>query len=260
MSIASSLTALEPRNGLQTAEAEAIQTAIEQGELKHVAIIMDGNRRWAKENHHLTTRGHLYGYKAFKAIVEHCNDLKLPCLTVYAFSTENWKRTPSEVMYLMGLMHRMLSKEINILLDKNVRFKVIGDYHAFPQRIVDVCEDAMRRSEHHTGLTLQVALNYGGRAELLRATQQIAQAVLEGKLSPETITEETITQALYSAGLPDPDLIIRTGGENRLSNFLMWQSAYSELFHTPTYWPDFSPEHFNSALQNYLNRSRRFGQ
>jgi undecaprenyl diphosphate synthase len=252
---------LSPNTRLSASDTpQAIIKAISEGALKHVGIIMDGNRRWAREQGRFASKGHLQGYRALKTLIRYCSDIGLPCLTVYAFSTENWKRSPKEVLYLMALMHRVLSREIQELLEQNVKLVIIGDYSAFPKKISALYENAMRDSAHNTGLTLQVAVNYGGRDELQQAIQTLAQQVKQGELRPDEISEERISQALYTHQAPDPDLIIRTGGEFRLSNFLLWQSAYAEFWSTQALWPDFTPDLFNTALEDYLSRARRFGR
>lgn len=243
-----------------TAEESKIRDAIQAGALQHVALIMDGNRRWAKENNKLSLKGHYHGYLAFKKIIDHALSLGLPCVTVYAFSTENWKRSSREVNYLMGLMRFVFKRETQKLMNDNVRFKILGDYTVFPESIVRFCDETIALTQNNTAMTLQVAINYGGRSELIQAIQKIGRACQEKTLSPGQITEDLVSQYLYTHEAPEPDFIIRTGGEQRTSNFLLWQSAYSELYFTPTYWPDFTPECFELALVDYLERSRRFGQ
>lgn len=240
------------------AEAAAV---IQQGLLQHVAIIMDGNRRWAKRNILEATQGHYHGYKALKAIVRYASDiLALPALTVYAFSTENWRRSEHEVAVLLKLFQESLDAELGEMVQKNLRLKFIGDISPFPQRFQNACQHAEALTASNTGMIYQVALNYGGRAELVNAVKGLANQVQQGKIAPDAITEDSIQTALYTANAPDPDLVIRTGGEYRLSNFLLWQAAYAELYVTETPWPEFTPEALNQAILEFERRHRRFGQ
>jgi undecaprenyl diphosphate synthase len=230
--------------------------------LAHVAIIMDGNRRWAKERLMPSLMGHKEGSKRLKEIITGASFLGVQVLTVYAFSTENWKRTTEEVGYLMKLMAEVLSKDLELLGRLGVCIKVLGNREALPFDLKTVLETAIEQTADNTGLQLHLAINYGGRAEITQAIQRIALAVQAGTLAPEAIEESTVTDYLNDAdtSIPTPDLVIRTSGEQRLSNFLIWQSAYSELYFTPVPWPAFTVEHFCEALSVFWERKRRFGE
>jgi undecaprenyl diphosphate synthase len=227
---------------------------------QHIAIIMDGNGRWAKKRGLPRTFGHRQGMAALRRTVEKVASLGIPYLTVYAFSTENWQRPESEVTYLMGLIQEYMKKEIGELERNNIRIRILGCPDPLPQGAQKAMLEAVERTENNRGTTLSVALNYGGRAELVHAAQNLAQAVLEGKLKPEEIDEEIFEEQLYTQKLPDPDLLIRTGGEMRISNFLLWQLAYTELWVTPKLWPDFKAEDLQEAIDDYRQRTRRFGK
>ncbi len=231
-------------------------------DLRHVAIIMDGNRRWAKEQLMPSLLGHKEGSKRLKEIITASTLLELETLTTYAFSTENWQRSDEEVSYLMKLMADVLSQDLKTLADLGVRIKVLGQQAGLPSYLKDVLQHAEAETTTNTGLHLQLAINYGGRAEVTDAVKRIASLVKDGVLLPDEITEATIEAQLTRCGtvLPEPDLVIRTSGEQRLSNFLIWQSAYSELYFTPVTWPDFTVEQYCEALSTYFNRKRRFGR
>ena len=234
----------------------------EQNEKKvpqHVAMIMDGNGRWAKARGMVRVQGHNAGMKALKEIVKHSDVLGVKYLTVYAFSTENWKRPAEEVSGIFRLLVRYVQSEIAELNANNVRVNILGDWSIIPEASREAVQTALAATENNTGLVFNIALNYGGRAEILRAARTLAEKVKNGELDAEAIDEAVFSDCLYTAGMPDPDLIIRTGGEYRLSNFLTWQSAYSELVVTPVYWPDFTPEEYDKALEEYYTRDRRFG-
>lgn len=238
-----------------------VHAAITEGRLKHVAMIMDGNRRWAKANNKPPAQGHYEGFLAFKNLLTYCIDeLHLPVMTVYAFSTENWRRESWEVQFLLKFLGFALKRELKTMKTKNVQFRVLGDITAFPDELRKVCEKSLAETKDNTGLILQVAINYGGRAEMLRTVQQIASQVKAGALNPEDITEELVSSTLYSGSAPDPDLIIRTGGEQRLSNFLLWQGAYAEISFRNEYWPEFTPTRLNETLLDFVNRNRRMGR
>ncbi len=226
---------------------------------KHVAIIMDGNGRWAKKRSVPRVVGHRSGAETLKKISKHAGHLGIKYITVYAFSTENWKRDAEEVSGLMGLLLHYLKTAETELAGDNARICVIGDRSRFSAEI----QAEMTRVENVTakndGVIVTLALNYGSRDEITRAVQGLAQKVLDGTLAPDAIDEKTISESLYTHFLPDPDLIIRTSGEMRLSNFLMWQSAYSEFYFTNKLWPDFSEKDFDAAMEAYLSRHRRFG-
>ena len=224
---------------------------------RHVAIIMDGNGRWAKNRGLPRLAGHNAGMKAMKEIVKKSSAVGVGYLTVYAFSTENWKRPSDEVGTLMALLIEYFTKEIDELFSNNVRIRIIGAYEEFAPTVRNVIERAMKRTENNTGLNLNIALNYGSRAEILRAANlAMRQALAEGK---SEITADMLEQNLYTAGQPEVDLVIRTSGEHRFSNFLLYQISYAEFVFPEEYWPDFSDEAYLEALRVYQSRSRRFG-
>ncbi len=226
---------------------------------QHVAIIMDGNGRWAKERGMARVQGHNAGMKALKEIVKHSDVLGVKYLTVYAFSTENWKRPEDEVSGIFKLLVRYVKSEIRELDENNVRVRILGDWSIIPEDSRKAVQTALAQTEDNTGLVFSIALNYGGRAEILRAARVAAEKVLSGEIGVGDIDESLFSEGLYTYGMPDPDVIIRTGGEYRLSNFLTWQSAYSELVVTPVYWPDFTPEEYDRAIEEFSSRDRRFG-
>lgn len=227
--------------------------------LKHVAIIMDGNRRWADLKRMPRLKGHQEGVKALKEIVKHAGTLALGYLTVYAFSSENWQRSREEVRYLFELFSRVLSDEFEELHASKVRLTFLGDMSAIPSRLRKSFDAAMEKSKNNTGLSLQVAINYGSRLEITTAVRDIVQEAIEGKISAKEVTEQLIESRLFTSGMPDPELIIRTGGEMRLSNYLLWQAAYSELYITEVLWPDFTPDQFDLAIEEFRRRERRYG-
>ncbi len=226
---------------------------------KHVAIILDGNGRYAKAHGLTRPQGHKAGADNVETISDACIELGIPYLTVYAFSTENWKRSEEEVSYLMGLMRWYLKNYMATALRKGIRMRVIGDRSKLDPEMVAEIEKDERETAHLTNLNLTFAINYGSRDEITRAVREIAGDVQSGKTEPDKITEEMITQHLDTHMLPDPDLLIRTSGEERLSNFLLWQLAYSEFCFTPKFWPEFTPEDLREAVLNYASRERRFG-
>lgn len=233
----------------------------------HVAIIMDGNGRWAKKKMLPRVAGHNAGMVSMKEIVRTASDMGIKYLTVYAFSTENWKRTMEEVSGIFGLLVQYVATELAELHEKNVRVKVLGDYSVIPEDAKASLDKTLETTKNNTGMQFNIALNYGGRAEILRAVNSIMNERLFDFMARaedmEDITEEEIASHLYTGdengNVPDPDLIIRTSGEERLSNFLLWQSAYSELAFTDTLWPDFAPEEFVEIIRAFGNRERRFG-
>lgn len=227
---------------------------------EHVAIIMDGNGRWAKERRRPRIFGHIKGARVAKKVITKAVELGVPHLTLYAFSTENWARPPEEVSFLMRLLKRYLARERHLLQRQNIRFKVIGQYQKLPEILVQEIERTMELTRQNTGMTLAFALNYGGRQELVELMRELAEKVKAGKIGSEQISETLVSEILQSRSVSDPDLIIRTSGELRLSNFLTWQSAYSELYFTPVLWPDFTGESFCQAIEAYKGRERRFGQ
>lgn len=226
---------------------------------KHIAIIMDGNGRWAREKKLPRTVGHRYGVETIREIVRECNLLKVKYLTLYAFSTENWKRSSDEVSTLMKLLVEFLRSEFNELNTNNVVINHIGDVSKLPRICQDELNSAYEKTKKNTGLTLNLALNYGGRDEIVKALKNIVQEVQAKHLLVEDINEQQISRFLYTSGMPDPDLIIRPSGEHRLSNFLLWQCAYSEFWYSDIKWPDFKREDLRKAIYDYQNRERRFG-
>lgn len=229
----------------------------------HVAIIMDGNGRWAKRKGLPRLAGHNAGMKAMKKIVDHSDKLGIKYLTVYAFSTENWKRSLAEVSGIFKLLVSYVNSDLKGLVENNVKVKILGDYKALPEDAVKSLEKTLEATKDNTGLQFNIALNYGGRDEIRRAVKSLAAKVKAGSIEPEDITEEMISSEMFTginnADIPDPELIIRTSGELRLSNFLLWQSAYSELVFPKVMWPDFTPEEFEKAIADYQSRERRFG-
>src|SRR6187401_3586339 len=221
----------------------------------HIAVIMDGNGRWAAQRHLPRVEGHRAGIDAVRDTVETGARLGIDVLTLYAFSVENWKRPASEVGTLMGLLKRYLRSELNTLLDNNIRFQVIGRMEELAADIQDELRRAMERTSANTGMRFNIALNYGGRTEILDAVKQ---AIADG-VRPQDLTEERFASLLYTAGQPDPDLLIRTSGEMRVSNFLLWQIAYAEIYVTETLWPDFRRSHLLEAVLAYQKRDRRYG-
>ena len=226
---------------------------------KHVAIIMDGNGRWATQRFIPRFHGHRNAVKAVRATVEAAVELELSVLTLYAFSTENWQRPKKEVSALMDLFFEFLEKELKTRWENNVCFKVVGDRSGLPDFLQERLSNALDVTANNTGLQLNLAINYGGRTELVRAMQQIAEMVKSDQIQMEEIDEALISSKMYTAGDPDPDLIIRTSGELRLSNFLIWQAAYAEFYFTDVLWPDFTKEDLYSALLEFQNRKRRMG-
>lgn len=225
----------------------------------HVAIIMDGNGRWAKKRLLPRAAGHRAGMYKVKTIIRMSSDIGIKHLTLYAFSTENWKRPDDEVGALMGLLIEFLTKELAEMHERNVIFRIIGDTSKLPKAVQDVIQDAIRTTRDNTGMTLNIALNYGSRVELVEAVKQISLQVKDGSLTTEDISEQTISDHLDTAGQPDPDYMIRTSGELRLSNYLLYQLAYAELYFTDVYWPDFDEVEYENALIEYQNRQRRYG-
>ena len=226
----------------------------------HVAIIMDGNGRWAKKRGLPRTAGHVTGAKVFRTIVRHCERRGIRYVTVYAFSTENWKRPPEEVNAIMNLLREYLRESLRDFKKENIRVRFLGDRAPLAEDICALMEQAEASTADKNGMCLNIALNYGGRAELAQAVRQIADRVQAGDLTPAMIDEPTIAQYLYTAGQPDPDLIIRPSGEHRLSNYLIWQAAYAEyVFMDDILWPDFTADDLDAALAEYARRHRRFG-
>ncbi|MGN1301221.1 MAG: isoprenyl transferase [Clostridia bacterium] len=226
---------------------------------KHIAIIMDGNRRWAKNNGLSTKEGHKAGSKNLENIARFCNKIGIKYLTVYAFSTENWKRSQAEVSALMFILKANLDAMLRRMDTENIRIRVIGEKENIPEDIQPRIDKLVEKTRNNTGLTLNIAFNYGGRAELVHATKMIAEKVKNGELSLEDINENTISENIYTAGQPDPDLMIRTSRELRTSNFLPWQLTYTEFYFPDKHWPEFSEEDLLEAIKVYQGRNRRFG-
>ena len=226
---------------------------------KHIAIIMDGNRRWAKAQGKNAGFGHKQGAKNLEKIVIYANKIGLKYITVYAFSTENWKRAEEEVNGLMILLKSYLDEYAKKADTENVKINILGDMSAFKEDLQKSMITCMERTKNNTGIIFNIAMNYGGRQEIIRATKSIAQKVIDGKINIEDIDEKMISEHLYTIGIPDPDLIIRTSNELRLSGFLLWQASYSEFYFTEVNWPDFDEKELDKAIQEYQNRSRRFG-
>ncbi|MBL1216043.1 MAG: isoprenyl transferase [Planctomycetes bacterium] len=225
----------------------------------HIAIIMDGNGRWAVERGRPRVVGHENGARSVRAIVTECAHLGIEALTLYSFSLENWQRPKNEVDFLMGLYVEYLIKERREMLDNNIRFYQCGRREGLPEPVLAELDRTTEATAHCTGLNLALALNYGSRAEIADGVRAIAAKVAEGTLAPEQVTEQVVSDHLYLPQLPDPDLLIRTAGEMRISNFLLWQISYAELHVTDVYWPDFSVEHLHAAIRDYAHRDRRFG-
>ena len=228
---------------------------------RHIAIIMDGNRRWAKEHKLDGSFGHKKGAEVLETVAKYCNKIGIEALTVYAFSTENWKRTKEEVGAILLLLNMYLVKFLKTADLENIKLRVIGDREKnMPKEIKTKMIQMEEKTKNNTGLKFNIAFNYGGRDEIVKATQKIAQQVKDGKLDIEDITEDTISNNLYTAGLPDPDLLIRTSGELRTSNFLPWQITYSEFMFLDKYWPDFTTDDIDKAIEEFSKRHRRVGK
>ena len=231
-----------------------------QKKIQHVAVIMDGNGRWAKKRGLPRTFGHRAGIKALQKIVEACVEFKIPVLTVFAFSTENWDRPKKEISALMGYLQRHLKTERQRLKREGIRFMVSGDIGRLSKNLQMHLKEVISETRDNRRLTLNLALNYGGRQEIIKATREILRDCQAGRLKPEDVNEELFQGYLYTAGLPDPDLLIRTSGEMRLSNFLLWQASYSEFYFTDKLWPDFGKDDLKKAMSVYNQRQRKFGK
>ena len=232
---------------------EKFKELVEKNDLKHVAIIMDGNRRWAKDRGLPSAIGHKKGVDALKATMRACDDFGIKYLTVYAFSTENWNRTPEEVNFLMDLLGQTLKNELKEMHENNVVISFIGDTTKLSNKLQDILANAVETTKNNTGVNLQIAFNYGSRAEIVSAIQKIVDS------GEKNITEELISKNLYTANIPDPDLLVRTGGEMRVSNYLLWQIAYSEFIVIPEFWPEFNKEKLAQCVEEFNRRNRRFG-
>ncbi len=226
---------------------------------RHIAIIMDGNGRWAKRRFLPRIEGHRNGAKSVRAVVEECRRLGVRYLTLFAFSTENWRRPQEEVGGLMGLFVQYLEGELELLLKHDIRLRAMGDLARLPQAVREILERNEQRTKDLTGMELILAVSYGGRDELVQAVKKIGRGIKAGEINPEDITEESFSKALYLPDVPDPDLLIRTSDETRISNFLLWQLAYSEIVVSPVLWPDFSRDEFHRCLNVFAGRNRRFG-
>ena len=234
---------------------EEIRRIVKETDLKHIAIIMDGNRRWAKDRFLPTMMGHKKGVEALKNTLYACNDFDIKYLTVYAFSTENWNRSIEEVNFLMDLLAHTIEKTVDDMNKNNVKLKFIGDLSKLKVDLVKILKSAENKTENNNGVNLQIAFNYGARYELVEAFKRL----LEKGVKSEEINEKLISDNLYTNNIPDPDLLIRTGGEKRISNFLLWQLAYSEIYVTSNYWPEFNRDLLSEAIIEFKNRNRRFG-
>lgn len=244
---------------VQTADKQ-IKDIVTETNLKHIAIIMDGNRRWAKEKNLPSAFGHKKGVDALKTTMKACDDFGIKYLTVYAFSTENWNRKPEEVSFLMDLLGTTLQNELQEMHENNVVISFIGDTTKLSEKLQNILKNSVEKTKNNTGVNLQIAFNYGARDEIVNAVKNISKKISTGELSPEDITEDVISQNLYTKNIPDPDLLIRTGGEMRISNYLLWQIAYSELLVTKRYWPEFNKESLAEAILEFHNRHRRYGK
>lgn len=227
---------------------------------QHVAIIMDGNGRWAKSRHLPRTSGHIEGVKRVEEIVYFASARGIKVLTLFTFSTENWSRPKQEVSMLMKMLITVLNKKIQELNKKNIRLRLIGRKEGVPESVLKTIISATELTKNNDGMVLNMAFNYGGRLEILDAVKTIAAAVKNNEMQIEDITENTLNQLLYTKGLPDPDLLIRTSGEKRISNFLLWQLSYSEFYFTDKFWPDFNKDEFEKALTDFKRRERRYGK
>ena len=242
--------------GLFRKKQEAVQ---DRPVPKHIAIVMDGNGRWAKKRGLPRTAGHKVGAEAFRTIAKYAKSIGLQYLTVYAFSTENWKRSEEEVDAIMDLLEKYLREAIRDMEKNQVRFCFFGDLSRLSPALQEEARIAVERSAQYEGVQVNFCLNYGGRAEIVRAAQRYAQACVEGKCKPEDLSEAMLSDLMYSQNVPDPELVIRPGGELRTSNFLLWQSAYAEYYFTDVLWPEFGPEDLEKAIAAYNGRKRRFG-
>ncbi len=227
---------------------------------RHIAIIMDGNGRWARKRLKNRINGHRKGISVVLDVVRRCSDIGVEYLTLYTFSVENWSRPAIEVRLLMNLLERHLKAEARSLVENNIRFKAIGRIHDLPASVKGIVSSLEAQTARSTGMTLHLALSYSGRDDILSAARTLAKRAAAGQLKHEDITEEMFSSCLYTSGAPDPDLLIRTGGEKRISNFLLWQLAYTEIYVTDVLWPDFTSEHLAEAIRDYQRRERRFGQ
>ena len=239
---------------------ENIKDIVKNTNFQHVAIIMDGNRRWAKKRLLPSAAGHKKGVEALRATLKACVKFGIKYLTVYAFSTENWKRDKEEVEFLMSLLAKTIQKEVPEFIENDIRLTFIGDRKSLSKEIVDVLEFGEKETADCKTLNLQIAFNYGARMEITNALKEISLKVKNGEISEDEITEDLISQNLYTSNIPDPDLLIRTGGEQRISNYLLWQCAYTEIYITDIFWPEFDEKALASAILEFNSRQRRFGK
>lgn len=240
---------------------DSIKKTVKETNLQHIAIIMDGNRRWARKRGLASIFGHKEGVKAFKRTIKTCADCGIKYLTVYAFSTENWGRQKDEVEFLMKLLGEVVANELDELHTNNVKVTVIGDNDGLEDRLIKLFNQVEEKTKENTGLNLQIAINYGSRNEITNAIRRIAADVKAGVIdSPDKIDTALVSDYLYTSGTPDPDLLIRTGGELRISNYLLWQIAYTEIYVTETFWPDFDENSLEQAVQSFAARHRRYGK
>lgn len=237
-----------------------VELITDNGNPRHIAIIMDGNGRWARKRFLPRVMGHQAGVKTVRKIVEYCIKQDIKVLSLFAFSSENWRRPEEEVSLLMKLFMSTLQTEIDKLHRNNIKLLCIGDRTVFSAALQNKITQGEQQTQHNTGLTLIIAANYGGHWDMCQAAQQVLEKILSGQIESKTITQTLIEQHLSTAGLPDPDLFIRTGGEQRISNFLLWQLAYTEFYFTPTLWPDFGQQSLDEAIQSFRSRQRRFGR
>lgn len=244
---------------LKTLEKEDIADTVKKTKLQHVAIIMDGNRRWAKLHNLPSAVGHKKGVESLKKVVKACHKFGIKYLTVYAFSTENWNREKEEVDYLMELFAHTIKNEFKELHESNVVLSFIGDLSRLNSKLQKIFADAAKKTKNNTGVNLQIAINYGSRNEMVNAVKKISEKVLNNYISLNDISENLISNELYTNNIPDPDLLIRTGGEMRISNYLLWQIAYSELLVTQQFWPEFDEQSMADAVLEFNNRQRRYG-
>jgi len=246
---------------LNSSTSSSIHIDLDPAKLpSHIAIIMDGNGRWAKKRLLSRIKGHEKGSEAVRTIVRACREIRIPNLTLYAFSTENWQRPQFEIVALMTLLKKFLESEQKEMVDNNIRLNAIGQTERLPKNVQQALHKAMTVTRKNDGMLLNLALSYGGRAEIVKMVKEIAIKVKDGNIEPDSITPELISEHLYTSEIPDPDLLIRTGGEMRISNFLLWQIAYTEIYVTDTLWPDFGKDEFVRILIDYQHRKRRFGK
>ncbi|MEM7070278.1 MAG: isoprenyl transferase [Pseudomonadota bacterium] len=235
------------------------QSNSKKSPLRHIAIIMDGNGRWAQQHGYARIQGHRHGAKSVRTVIESAAKQQIEYLTLFCFSSENWQRPEHEINFLMELLIQYIKHELNNLIDNKIKLNVIGQTQKLPEKVYQILQQACEKTSKNTSLQLTLALNYGGRQDILKATHQIATLVKQNKLNIDSLNMREFTKYLSTAGMPDPDLLIRTSGERRISNFLLWQLAYSELVFIDKFWPDFTQQDFNDAIAIFNKRQRRFG-